>query len=74
MNPFKFRLQTLLRMRIADRDEKRAKLAEAYQAEQILQTRIDDLTREIAGGPREHATGVISGGNQRRLAVADAPL
>lgn len=47
MNPFKFRLQTVLRLRIADRDDKRTKLAEAYQAEQILQARIEDMTRDI---------------------------
>lgn len=54
MSTFKFRLQTLLRMRMADRDEKRGKLAEAYQAERILQGRIEELARDI-GEARDRA-------------------
>lgn len=47
MPPFKFRLQTLLQIRIAERDERRVKLAEAFRAEQILQTRITEVANEI---------------------------
>lgn len=36
MAHFKFRLETLLRIRIAARDERRSQLSEAYKAEQVL--------------------------------------
>lgn len=62
MPDFRFRLATLQRLRAADRDEKRAHLAEAQKAEQILREQAEDTNREIddihrvtraatAGGP-----------------------
>lgn len=46
MAEFRFRLATLLRLREAARDERRARLAEAYAAEQKLIARGDELRRE----------------------------
>ncbi|MDX1962534.1 MAG: flagellar export protein FliJ [Pirellulales bacterium] len=48
MPPFQFRLQTLLRLREADRDDKRAELAAALQAEEIVHERVRALDRETA--------------------------
>jgi flagellar protein FliJ len=45
MAKFKFRLATLLRLREAARDERRAELAEAYRVDDMLQQRL----REVAG-------------------------
>lgn len=48
MATFRYRLATLLRLREAARDEKRAQLAEAYRAMQILDDRLQELDQEIA--------------------------
>jgi flagellar FliJ protein len=48
MSRFKFRLQTLLRLRDAVRDERRAELAQAYQADEILQGRRRQIEDELA--------------------------
>jgi flagellar FliJ protein len=48
MSRFRFRLTTLLRLREAARDEKRAQLAEAYRAVQILEERIQEADAELA--------------------------
>jgi len=48
VSQFKFRLQTLLRLRERDRDERRAELAQAYQAEAILQERRRQIEDELA--------------------------
>lgn len=48
MARFRFRLTTLLRLREATRDEKRAQLAEAYRAVQILEERIQEANNELA--------------------------
>ena len=48
MAKFKFRLATLLQIRERARDERRAQLAQAYKAEQILQEREDQVMRELA--------------------------
>lgn len=47
MTRFNFRLQTLLRLRQAVRDRRRARLAEAYQAERILQQQTEELARQL---------------------------
>ena len=44
MPPFHFRLETLLRLRIAERDQRRADLAKALRAEEML--RADDQAVE----------------------------
>jgi len=46
MAGFKFRLATLLKLREATRDERRNRLAEAYEAERILQKQQDELTED----------------------------
>ena len=48
MADFRFRLATLLRLREAARDERRAQLAEAYQAEEIIKKRLTALDDDIA--------------------------
>jgi flagellar FliJ protein len=48
MATFHFRLATLLRLREADRDERRAQLSDAQQAEAIVAGRIREMDREIA--------------------------
>ena len=50
-----FRLQTLLRLRIAERDERRADLAKALRAEAVLEEQRERLTgeqRELAARQR----------------------
>ncbi len=47
MATFQFRLATLLRIREADRDERRAQLSDAQQAEAIVAARIGEMDREI---------------------------
>jgi flagellar protein FliJ len=49
MGKFKFRLATLLRLREATRDERRAALADAYRVDELLGQRLKDLAREIDG-------------------------
>ncbi len=48
MPEFRFRLTTLMRLREQTRDERRAKLAEAYAAEQVLRDRRAMIDRELA--------------------------
>ncbi len=51
MTKFTFRLATLLKIRRAARDERRAQLAQAYEADATLQSeqdRLAELTTEIA--------------------------
>lgn len=45
---FKFRLQTLLRLRIAERDQRRAELAKALRAEEVLRAEEQRVTDEQA--------------------------
>ena len=47
MSKYQFRLQTLLRLREIRRDEKRNRLAEAYQAESILSDQQKDVLEEL---------------------------
>ena len=45
---FRFRLQTVLRLRIAERDERRGELAKAQRAADILREQREHLDEEIA--------------------------
>ena len=63
MARFRFRLQTLRRIREIHRDEQRGRLATAFEAERILQQQRDALTAEAA----EHLE------NQRR-AMREGPI
>ena len=47
MAKFSFRFDTLLKLRIADRDERQAQLAEASKAEQILREQSEQSAREM---------------------------
>jgi len=47
MAEFKFRLATLLRLRETTRDERRAELATAYRADQVLQRQLARLNAEL---------------------------
>jgi flagellar export protein FliJ len=49
MRYFRFRLAPLLRLHEATRDEKRAQLAEAYRAEELLRERMREIDHELAG-------------------------
>jgi flagellar FliJ protein len=46
MSSYRFRLATLLRLRLADRDQRRAELAKAQRAEDALLAQGDALARE----------------------------
>jgi flagellar FliJ protein len=46
MPAFRFRLETLYRLRLADRDQRRAELAKAQQAEMLLLEKINAVARE----------------------------
>jgi flagellar FliJ protein len=48
MKTFRFRLETLLKLRRAALDEQRAKLAEAYRAEALLVRRQQEIDQERA--------------------------
>jgi flagellar export protein FliJ len=47
MAKFKFRLATLLRIREATRDQRRAELAEAYRVDDLLGGHLDRLAEEL---------------------------
>ena len=47
MSKYNFRLRTLLRLREIQRDEKRNRLAEAYQAESILSDQQQEILEEL---------------------------
>jgi flagellar export protein FliJ len=49
MAKFKFRLATLLRLRELARDERRAQLAQAYRAEQLLEEQGRQLEQHLSG-------------------------
>jgi flagellar protein FliJ len=48
MSSFHFRLETLLRLRLADRDQRRSELVKAQRAEDTLLAQSDALARERA--------------------------
>ncbi|HEY4760328.1 MAG TPA: flagellar export protein FliJ, partial [Thermoguttaceae bacterium] len=47
MAKFKFRLATLLKLREATRDERRAELAQAYRADDVLRGHLDEVHTEL---------------------------
>jgi flagellar protein FliJ len=53
MTAFKFRLETLLRLRIAERDQRRADLAKALRAEEMLRTEDQLLVQKQAAAAEE---------------------
>ena len=53
MGSFEFRLQSVLRVREAERDEKRSQLAEAYHVEQVLKGQASQLSDELADVQQE---------------------
>ena len=56
MGKFKFRLQTLLRLRDAARDRRRLELAEAYRADEVIrqqQQRVEQDVTELARQSRQ---------------------
>lgn len=61
MTKFTFRLATLLKLREAGRDRRRNELAQAYQAERILQQQQDLLAEEIDENQRRSRTGAEPG-------------
>ncbi len=48
MAKFKFRLDTLLRLRGITRDERRQRLAQAYEADEIIKRQREELQSELA--------------------------
>lgn len=59
MPPFRFRLETLVRLRLVERDQRRAELAKAQQAEAVLVGQIDEIERqrgELTGQLRQLAS------------------
>ena len=54
MAKFKFRLATLLRLREAARDERRAQLAQAYRAlgAHVASSALEDLSTHVGEAPR----------------------
>jgi flagellar protein FliJ len=71
MARFRFRLQTLQRLREMNRDEMRARLAEAYQAERILSEQraaVDAETAALAAARRQ----MIDGGSFDVTRMLDA--
>lgn len=45
---FKFRLQTLWKLRVVERDERQRRLSEAHQAEDVLRARAVEIDAELA--------------------------
>ncbi len=62
MPRFNFRLKTLLRLREAARDERRADLAQAYEAEQILTRQTEKLEGEIHAARQQVRLSAAPGG------------
>ncbi len=54
MAKFQFRLSTLLKIRQAERDRRRSALAQAYQAEAIVQEKGKELSNQIAQLRRQY--------------------
>ncbi len=61
MAKFRFRLATLQKLREIQRDELRSKLAEAVQAQQILEEQLDEVATEIAHLQAIRRAAVTSG-------------
>jgi flagellar protein FliJ len=60
MSKYRFRLETLEKLRIAERDERRAALADGYRAEQILAERRAALANEAAALRRAQRAALAS--------------
>ncbi|MCE9607544.1 MAG: flagellar export protein FliJ [Planctomycetia bacterium] len=58
MAAFKFRLQTLVRIREGARDERREQLAEVLRIDEALQAQLTDLERDRHQARREQTFGV----------------
>src|SRR3989442_1717619 len=69
MAKFTFRLESLLRLRCAQRDERRAELAQAFRAEEVLRRQRADVAAQIAQVRQQRAT---SGGTLNVDALLDA--
>jgi flagellar FliJ protein len=61
MARFKFRLATLLKLREAARDERRAELAQAYRADEALGSLLDQARAEL-DSLRERCRGAVGPG------------
>ena len=61
MSKFRFRMATLLRIREATRDDRRAQLAEAYAAEQKLNEQKAELLAEADQLRRQYASSATPG-------------
>ncbi len=48
MTQFRFRLESLLKLRVAERDRRREDLANAYRADQVLEQRLEMMNQAIA--------------------------
>jgi flagellar protein FliJ len=55
MPKFSFRLDSLLRLRCAQRDERRAELAQAFRAEEILRLQRQEVAAELARTRQQRA-------------------
>jgi flagellar FliJ protein len=53
MTQFRFRLESLLRLRMAERDRRREEVANAYRADQVLQQRQEAVEQELAETQRQ---------------------
>jgi len=61
MPQFRFRLQTLLKVRLAQRDERREALAKALRAESIIDERITTTRQEIQAAKEAQRIGAKHG-------------
>lgn len=62
MTKFRFRLQTLVKLREAERERRQQQLAEALRAEQILRGQIEQVQQELA--EIQHQTRQLTGPGQ----------
>ncbi len=62
MSEFRFSLQSVLKVRLAERDERQAELADAQRSEFAVQTEIDRLNRDLQH-LRTHARGFLLPGS-----------
>ena len=67
MANFQFRLKTLLRLREAVRDQRRGELAQAYEAERILQQQSNELQSQFAAMLADRRAAAIEHVNVDRL-------
>ncbi len=71
MSQFEFRLQSLLKLRLAERQQRRAELAEAHRAQALLTARREAIRQEI-GDMRKRSLAAAAPGRIRmeRLVAA----